>query len=162
MLLQICLFWIFHESEIIQYAALYVWLISLAKCFQVSSILKHKSTHYSILSPNNNYTDIPNFIYHSSREGHLGYFYFYFLFYFFILTQGHFFIAFRERGRERNINVRDKYWLVAACSHLDQVPNWQPRSVPWLGIDLQPFSYETMLQPTVPHQPGLFVLSGSY
>ena len=46
------------------------------------------------------------------------------LFCFFILTQGHFFIAFREkeRGRERNID-----WLLTSC----RLPNW--------GSNLQPF-----------------------
>ena len=61
--------------------------------------------------------------------------------FFFILTWGHFFIAFRERGRERNIDVKEKHRLVAFPMHVDQDHsclewglNLQPRYVPWLGI----------------------------
>ena len=48
--------------------------------------------------------------------------------YLFILIQGHFFIVFRERGREgeKNIDVRGKHYLVAFL----YVPDW--------GSNLQP------------------------
>ena len=46
-----------------------------------------------------------------------------------ILTQGHF-LDFRERGRERNIDAREKHWLAASCMHLDLGLNTQPWYVP--------------------------------
>ena len=70
-----------------------------------------------------------------------------------------FFIAFRERGRkrergrERNINVRDINWLpplhiwTGDWSHnLDMCPDQE--------LNLQPFSYRMTLQPTEQHWPG--------
>ena len=46
-----------------------------------------------------------------------------YFFYFYILTQGQFFIAFREReeGRERNISVGEKHGWVASPTRPDQV-----------------------------------------
>ena len=61
------------------------------------------------------------------------------LLFFKILTQGHLFIAFRERereeGRERNIDVREKHQLVASHIYNDQGLNLQPRYVPQLGTE---------------------------
>ena len=63
----------------------------------------------------------------------------------FILTQGHFFIAFRgrQRGkegeresrREREISVREKHLLVTSHMLPDQRLNLQPRYLPWLRIE---------------------------
>ena len=53
---------------------------------------------------------------------------------FLILTWGHFFIAFREEGRERNINPREKHGCTAFCLRSD-----------W-GWNLQPFGYRTTCQ----------------
>ena len=36
----------------------------------------------------------------------------------------------RQRGRERNINVREKRHSVASCTHPDQGLNMQPRHAP--------------------------------
>ena len=83
---------------------------------------------------------------------------------FFIFTQGHFFIAFRERQREREKHQweRDNHWLVAPLTHLDQDPGHpdqgsspQPRHVLWQELNLKPFSFRTILQPTEPYQPGM-------
>ena len=41
-------------------------------------------------------------------------------YFFFILTREHFFIAFREEGRERNIDAREKRRLIASHTCLDQ------------------------------------------
>ena len=58
---------------------------------------------------------------------------------FLILTQGHFFITFREKkraeGRERNTADREKHWLVASHMCPDRGLNPQPRYVPRLGIE---------------------------
>ena len=40
----------------------------------------------------------------------------------------------REKMRERNIDVREKHWLVACWTCSDRGLNPQPRHVPWLGI----------------------------
>ena len=82
---------------------------------------------------------------------------------FFILTQGHFFpiVLLREEGRERNINGREKHLLVASHMPLEQesyLPgqgwNPQPSVCPDRELNLQPFSYRMMFQPTEPHWPG--------
>ena len=49
-----------------------------------------------------------------------------------ICTYWYFFI---EREKERNINVREKYRLVASCTCPDWGSNSQPRYVPWPGIE---------------------------
>ena len=41
----------------------------------------------------------------------------------------------RENERERNIHVREKYWLVAFCRYPSWGPNPQPGHMPWLGIE---------------------------
>ena len=77
---------------------------------------------------------------------------------FFIITWGHFSIVFREGGREgrdRNISVREKHQLFASCTCPYLRWNPQPRYVPWLELNPQPFGYGMMLQPTEPHWPGL-------
>ena len=45
------------------------------------------------------------------------------------------FSAFRERGRERNIDVREKHQLVASYTCQDQGLNPQFGYVPWPGIE---------------------------
>ena len=40
----------------------------------------------------------------------------------------------REEGRERNINAREKHWLITSCERLDWGSDPQPRYVPWSGI----------------------------
>ena len=61
-----------------------------------------------------------------------------------------------EKGRERNIDVREKHRLVA--SHL--LPDWgwtlQPRHVSDWELNPQPFSYGMMFQSAEPHQPFTF------
>ena len=47
----------------------------------------------------------------------------------------------REKKRERNISVREKYWLVASCMHPNQGLNPHLRHVPQLGIELVNFSF---------------------
>ena len=59
-----------------------------------------------------------------------------------MLTQGHFFIAFREKGRERRME-REKHRLVASHMHLDQ------------GLKLQTLSYGMTLRTTEPYCLGL-------
>ena len=69
---------------------------------------------------------------------------------------------FRERGREKNIDVTQKHQLVSSCMYpawgffmpgpgmklqLGMFPDWKSNS--------QPLSYETTLQPIEPHWPGL-------
>ena len=56
------------------------------------------------------------------------------------------FIDFRERGRERererqNIDVKEKHWLVASCTHPDQESNlgYNLGLCPNLGLNPQPF-----------------------
>ena len=41
----------------------------------------------------------------------------------------------RERKRERNINVREKHWLVASLRHPNPGLNLQPKYAPWLGTE---------------------------
>ena len=46
----------------------------------------------------------------------------------------------REREeRETNIDVKEKHWSFASCTCSDQGSHLQPRHVPWLGIEEQPF-----------------------
>ena len=46
-----------------------------------------------------------------------------------------YFIIFRKRKRwERNIDAREKHWLVAYCTCPDWGPKPQPRYVPWPGM----------------------------
>ena len=52
-------------------------------------------------------------------------------------------IDFRERGRERNVDVREKHWLVASHTHPDRESN--PHNLSVCG---------TMLQPTEPPGQG--------
>ena len=68
-----------------------------------------------------------------------------------------------EEGRERNIDVREKYWLVPSRTGSDQ-RLYTPRlgnQTHNLGMcidqksNVQPVSYKTMLQPTEPHWPEL-------
>ena len=40
-----------------------------------------------------------------------------------------FFIAFRERKGEKNIDVREEHCLAASCTHPDWGPNQKPRCV---------------------------------
>ena len=47
----------------------------------------------------------------------------------------------RERGRERNIDLREKHWLVTSCTCPDQGPNPKPRPVTSLGIDPVNFQF---------------------
>ena len=61
----------------------------------------------------------------------------YYYYYIFILTQGYFFIAFRERdrergregGRERNIDAREKHRLVASHMHWDLRSNTRDKGM---------------------------------
>ena len=61
----------------------------------------------------------------------------------------------REKGRERNINMREMGCLL-------HTPDWelglQPRHVPWLGIEPVIFGSQAGTQSTEPHQPGLFFI----
>lgn len=69
----------------------------------------------------------------------------FFAYFIFILTRGHFKIAFRQRGRER-----DKHQLVA--SHM--LPDRDPKC-PNGKLNPQPLGYGTMtLHSTQPHRPG--------
>ena len=70
------------------------------------------------------------------------------------LTEDIIFIAFRERGSEGNIDVREKHPWVASgrCQGQDQIHNLG--MCPDRESNLQPFDCKTMLQPTKPHQPG--------
>ena len=61
----------------------------------------------------------------------------------------------REKERERNINVREKHQSVASCMCLHQRPNLQPRHMPWLGIELVTFTLQDDTRATEPHQLGL-------
>ena len=69
----------------------------------------------------------------------------------------------RERARvgerERNIDVTEKHRWVAPPLGPNQGPISQPWCAPWPGTDCEIFLvYGMMLQPTEPHQPGLFAL----
>ena len=44
-----------------------------------------------------------------------------------------------ETERERNIDVREKHQLVASRTCTNQGLNLQPKYVPWLGTEPQPF-----------------------
>ena len=46
-----------------------------------------------------------------------------------------------KRKRERNINAREKHWLVASPMCLDQGPNPKPRHVPWPGTEFMIFRF---------------------
>ena len=63
-------------------------------------------------------------------------FFFFFRFYLF-LERG----EGREKKRERNMDVREKHWLVASYTSADQGPNLQPRHVPRPGIGLATFHF---------------------
>ena len=56
----------------------------------------------------------------------------------------------REKKRERNINVREKHWLVASQTLLGQGPNPPPRHVPWLRIELATLALQDDAQPIEP------------
>ena len=47
----------------------------------------------------------------------------------------------RDKERERNIDVREKHQLVVSLTLPDQGPNVQPRHVPWPGIKPVTFLY---------------------
>ena len=47
----------------------------------------------------------------------------------------------REKERERNINVREKYGSVASQTRPDQGPNLQSKHVPWVGINTATLSH---------------------
>ena len=73
------------------------------------------------------------------------------------------FIAFREGGRKRNIDAREKNGRAASrmcldwgrrCPRLDRGSEPQPRNVPWSGLNLQPFAAWRMLPPPESHGPG--------
>ena len=61
---------------------------------------------------------------------------------------------FRERGRERNIIVREKHRLLLVHA-LTGNQTCTPRHVPWPGIELATFCFVEHSQPTEPHQSGL-------
>ena len=105
--------------------------------------------------------------------------------FFFVLTQGHFFIAFRERGREQEREretLIEKHPLVASSTCLDWGSYALGLGVTWaqtgdqtynLGMcpdwesdPHKPFSYRIMLQPAEPCRPGWYsflpVLLGSF
>ena len=79
-------------------------------------------------------------------------------------------IAFRERGRERNLDTRKKHWSVAPYMprvgilrvqtgghtylHMDREHTRNLAMFPDCESNLKPFDYEMLLQPTEPHQPG--------
>ena len=72
-----------------------------------------------------------------------------------------FFIAFRERGRERTLMCkRSNNWLPPKCTWTG---DWtcNLRMCPDQESNLQPFGYETMLQLTEPHWPGIFFFLSS-
>ena len=92
----------------------------------------------------------------------------FYLFLYFILTQVHFFfIASKEREREKG-REREKHWcnreaLIGCLPRMpgpeitlnsDQGWTHNPGMCPDLEWNLQPFDYETKLQPTEPHWPG--------
>ena len=56
--------------------------------------------------------------------------------FFLILTRGHFLIAFRKRGRKRNIDVMEKHQLAAFPMCPDLGSNLQSKYVPQLRIKL--------------------------
>ena len=47
----------------------------------------------------------------------------------------------REKERERNIDVREKHWLIASPTHPYWGPNPQPRCVPWQGMEPVTFCF---------------------
>ena len=94
--------------------------------------------------------------------------------FFLILTPGHFFIAFRERGRKREKHrckrealmwVRNIDWLLPictctgdhTCSYWDGTCNLG--MCPELESNPQPFGYGMVLQPTESRQPGTILTS---
>ena len=63
-----------------------------------------------------------------------------------------------EQEREIKINVREKHWSVASCTHPTWESNLQPKYVLWTESNLQRFVYGTMLQKNWDTQPRLFFL----
>ena len=103
---------------------------------------------------------------------------------FLILTWGHCFFSLlfrergREKGRERNIDVKEKHQLVAICRHPDLgslvgrpgiIHTWPGNRTLNLGVcpdresSWGPFALGDNAQPTEPHQSGsrLFICSKS-
>ena len=96
----------------------------------------------------------PSFLFMESSQHPLSFFYFFLRFYVF---------TFRERGREReregeNIDVREKYCLVASPVHPDWGANLGPRNVPCPGIQGQSFALWGYAQPSGQHWPGQHLL----
>ena len=81
------------------------------------------------------------------------------LFFFFleILSQGHFFIAFREREKDREKHQCERETSIGCLSYTPQQGiEPQPRYVPRLESNPQPFSLREDTPPAEPHRPGLF------
>ena len=80
---------------------------------------------------------------------------------FFILTWGHFSEGKEgsEERKEKNINMREKYWLVASCTCPDWgsfVPCWGNEFATYVcaligNLNPQPFGFGMMLQSMEPH-----------
>ena len=61
----------------------------------------------------------------------------------------------REKERERNIDVREKHWLVAFCKHPDQGQTHNLGTCPDWESNLRPFGLQGDAPPIEPHQPGI-------
>ena len=57
------------------------------------------------------------------------------IFFFFFILKSSLEDMFLDFERERNIDMREKYWSVASCMHPNRGLNLQPRYVPWPGIE---------------------------
>ena len=62
---------------------------------------------------------------------------------------------FRQKGREGEREGEKHLCVVASHTPPYWGPGLQPRHVPWLGIEPQPFGSQAEVQSTEPHQPGL-------
>ena len=63
-----------------------------------------------------------------------------------------------KKGRERNIDVKEKQWLLASCTCPSWGLNRQPRYMPWLGIQPTIFWYMGQLSSQLTHWPGFHFL----
>ena len=68
----------------------------------------------------------------------------------------------REKARERNINVKERYQSVASCIHPNQGLNPQPSNVPWQGIELVTVGFAGHLSGPEMYFYPMFVISHSF